>query len=1005
MGAKAGSIGSIVLGVVMVVVGAVTSYAGGSGVGLIISGVAMIAGGAIGLAFSPKGLSRETARSQDLQVSTAADGIPLPVVFGEVRVVTNFMNYALSTFRASRVVGRSDGSKGGDASPANVIGYDYYLTYEAGICMGPIDEIAAVFNAPGEKSMMGGGALPIVYGSTEDTKEIVLDSVDPTNGGGAESGLVRVYKGSRTQTRLTTSDPYNFSATLQSGSIRKGYQYKIASHSIVDFTVYGASSNAVGTLFVATSSSGSILTSVDSVIEYTGLNYRSVCWALFMDFRIGRFPQPKSYHFVVRRRPAHSTGDEMLRPDGTTITDFRVRGSSDPLRPAYNQANPAAILYEILTDRTWGRGLDQSMFDEASWISVSQYFHDRHIGMSFIIDTQDKLSTILDGIRSQVKTILTWDGNKLKLRCLLDLSTTHGKIQTITKAEARYIRPTRPMWSATTNEVRAEYNSAWKNWRTDAVHVRDHGNYQLTGRINSTRVNFNGFTDLNTVRRQAIRLLREQSYPLTTYEISINRFKSQVEVGDVVRLLWDEYGGDATVYLLVVRVEDSDSDADEMKITAIEDITLRPASGTEATPTPPTIHPWEKVPDINESEYQLWDGSIPAPPTGKQAGVLELPAILERIAYSPLEGVVVQFGEQPSASYSAHYSFYAKQVGTPNPFVLSKWVPTKFVIGGLISSTFPLFKYIDRGTTGFSFTLDDPTLDEALLLSTFSSVDLPTDDIEDILLFDGPVMIIGEEWFKLGKVEKLGTNSYRARNIVRGMYGSRRSPHAIGDRIWFCPALPPTTETRVELTANTLYKFKGTAQSLTGQAPVPYNNDTPYFIPHIDRLGDYTVLDQRYMREGQSPLAPVLYDFKTDPLDSTKWMVRFRPRFSTVGAGTGSLADALIQYVTTLTQTFTLHYQKRAGGGFGETYQQIPMYGALYPNPTYSPGCLGDPLCGLVTIKFFKQSFINTQGRNVPLQMREADGTLRGPLTPDSIVIRSVENGLSSIGELRININ
>lgn len=952
MSGKAGSIGSLVVGAVLVVVGIATSaYGGGS---LIGPGIALMAGGAIGLAFSPKAISQASTRPQDLAVATAADGVPLPVVFGEQRVVGNFMNYTRDQFRSQRVTGRGDGSKGGDATPANVIGFDYFLTFEYGLCMGKIDEIVQVLSVPGERKMMGDAPPPVVYGALDVFKEIQLDSLDPTAAAGSESGVVRVYKGTPTQVRIAAADPYDYREDRKSGPIRKGYFYQIGGHLSVNFTTFGAANNTVGTQFVATSTSTNILTVNDWLVEFTGLNYRFIAWAEFLDFRIGRFPQPKSYHFVIRRFPAHDSNYVMLRPDGTAITGFSVRGSADNTKPAYNQANPAAVMYECLTDKVWGRALPQDMFDESSWIGAATFFESRHIGMSFTLDSADRLFTVLDGIRLQFKMILTWDGQSLKVRCLLDLTTTHAHIQILSKADIRGLRVVRPLWAATVNEIRVEFQNRSKNWRPDSVHVRDHANFQVTGRINSAVANLQGITDFNTARRQGLRILRERAYPLETLEWEMNRFHSQIEVGDVVGVRWDEWDQESTVYVLVGKIEDSDSETDSIKVSAVEDVALTPTVGDEATPTPPTVYPWEKVPDIPESDVQLWSGELPAAPTDKPAVVIEVPAILKNLSYPGFSGLVIGIGQLPAAHYSEIAWYFAKEPGST--FKLSRFFTANaaFGISGTLSTAIE-FQYFDRSTTGFQFTLLDPTQDEAALLAMFTACDGPGDDLETVITNVGPIMVCDEEFFQIGKIDRLSVNSYRARNIVRGRWGSTPRRKASGKSMFFVAALPDPVAISTDLTANTKYKWKAIATVGGASTPLQYENGVDFFIHHESLLPSGVSEDHTYLMQSEDPLPPSFYDIADGPnmtvtfppgaaVSVDTWLIRVRPRFTNFGAETSGLQATIYQpTVAPLPLAFTVTARDPAGNVLTFSAAQIVV--------TFDPGTDGDPASGLVTLK------------------------------------------------------
>jgi hypothetical protein len=187
--------------------------------------------------------------------------------------------------------------------------------------MGPIDAVAQVISSPGEKVMMGANPSPVTFAG--DTSEVTLDEIDPQNPQGRQGGLIRIYVGNATQTRI----------------------------------------NPGGT----------------DAYYANGMNYRNICWALFMDFKLGRIPQPRTYQFIIRRLP------KCLRDDGTTVSGILTRGSNSTVHPNYIQANPAAMLYEGLTNKLWGRGRASAIFNEQSFIDCSIYFAAKNIGIGWTL--------------------------------------------------------------------------------------------------------------------------------------------------------------------------------------------------------------------------------------------------------------------------------------------------------------------------------------------------------------------------------------------------------------------------------------------------------------------------------------------------------------------------------------------------------------------------------------------------------------------------------------------
>jgi len=147
----------------------------------------LIAGGTMSLTSSPKNLSAGDNRAADFAMANAGEGFPVPVLFGEQKITGNFLNYSKDFFRSVAVPGESGiGGKGGGPAATSTIGYEYFLSFEYGLCIGPVDSIAQVYSTPGEKVMMGDTPTLAVFSS--DYQEIQLDEVDPLNPQGRQGG-------------------------------------------------------------------------------------------------------------------------------------------------------------------------------------------------------------------------------------------------------------------------------------------------------------------------------------------------------------------------------------------------------------------------------------------------------------------------------------------------------------------------------------------------------------------------------------------------------------------------------------------------------------------------------------------------------------------------------------------------------------------------------------------------------------------------------------------------
>lgn len=991
----------IIGGAVLIAAGALIPGAQG----LIVPGIALTASGVISLAFAPKTDNQQSARSADLVIATAAEGVPVPIIFGEQRVTGNFMNYSADQMRVVELRQKT-GGKGDSGESSQVVGYEYYLPWEQGICMGEIDFVRQVISSPGESKMLDenpvitttaqltattasytqpnvGSNVTITFGSTAlliATDQIIVANagrytvMSITNGTDAvcrleeklASGYYAGFVGTITSGRAVTLIQPPAVATVRrlafgdTGDFIVGKTLTIVAHgewliqTIHSGTqatcrldkILAAGELPVGTnvtiptdtrqefganeyleLSLANEKEGGLVrlycgspwqTRISSgdVYASTGMNYRHLCWALFMNFKMGSNPQPKTYQFIIGRFP------RCVRDDGTTIAGVKTRGSDDSGHPAYWQANLAACVYEMAVEKLWAAGISSDVFDEDSLIAASQVYATMNFGVSFTVDTQEQLARVIDGLREQGKLLLLPSGDKIKFRCLLDTATVHSSIVTLTKNEIWDVRFSRPTWRGTRNEVRLEFTSRERDYKPDSEPVHALGNIQIQGRLRSTRIAMPAITEREQARKQALRKLKEVSYPFGQIAFKMNRSKSHVQPGDIVRIFYDEWSsGVVTGYYQITRIKPGGSKREELEVEAIEDFDLNAIEGEETTVTSPTVASWQRVTTPSEEQTRLFvpdiGNTLPIVP----AAVFEVPAIITQ----GKENRIMVTGQKPAtalngiAAYGAQYGVEPKYLGTT----------TSFAVTGTLLTALPTGLIVDRSAAGFQFSLTN-TADEAAILGSANKVALDADDVNTLLNQQTDYMVIGDELLQIGLVEKLGTNQFRARNFVRGVLGTRQSAHVVGQQCFYSPVLLDGIKVE-DFDEDIETRFRAYPVSSKGVA----NIGSDLFINHA------APNDRLFLGIGKRPIAPQPYSIAVVGLDST---LKMRPQFYDRGAGIWNFEKACATLVTNIGNMKFLVEARDSGG--------TVLQGKTLQTHTFTPDSLTDATAGMVTIAY-----------------------------------------------------
>lgn len=707
-----------------------TGYVIGAIVGIVVGvltagiGLAAYAGTAGLFAFAvtsslltkPSGGSGiKNAVSDELQFASASESVVCPVIFGAQRIAGNYLCYEAKKLRAVGIYSEPEGGKGGGDDPEPVIvGYNYFLPFDYGLCMGPVDGILGVWDAATVSKLCGPGTFT-------DGEELL------TLKGKESRGSVRVYQGTATQTRSPT-DPYPD-----------------------DFS-----------------------------------NHRNVCYASFAKgFFIGTVPAPKTHAFELYRWP------RCFGEDGLEVPGLKIRGSADEADQAWFDANPAAILYEILTNKVWGRGHSPALLDIPSFVAASEYYESRKLGLSFSLEDQDSIESIIDSIRGHVNCIIIWTGSKLKCRCMMDI-TSNGKVEAVFTADSmtnpEFNRPTSP---DKVNELKLKFNNRVNGYKAEIAQVQDEAGINISGIVNSREVSLPGFSTRETAEAQASRILAEMAYPQASLSFTTNRFDMHIEPGMLIRVDWNEWAAGRTqTFWRIAEISDSNQDENGIQISCVEDLYSVPYEGAPVD-YQALIPPWENDSfNTNEDLFGGEDQNEEQPLDPIAPGFAA-----EMNIWATRGKNIIFIGANDGGGGHTGFNHYWSPAGG------SEFSPLGTTKGKIITGTIldalpgdgPL---ICRGDS-FAFRVNlDSVESEATLLSSANKIAGPSDHMQALTEGVTDLLIVGREVIQIGRTVEIGTSAeYNVTNYLRGAMGSEIEAHPADSPFAFITNYEPNTFT------------------------------------------------------------------------------------------------------------------------------------------------------------------------------------------------------------------
>lgn len=200
----------------------------------------------------------------------------------------------------------------------------------------------------------------------------------------------------------------------------------------------------------------------DKLIQYRGLSY-----AVFENFYYGNNNTPQMFSFTVRRIPQFS----ILPTAKSNIA---------------NACNPINALYDLLTDKNHGAGLDPSYIDEQSFIAAHDTLYNEGFGINMEISDATSVETAI----SKITDII--DANLI----LSKITETSAKL-TITLNRNNYDIATLPVYDSSNiisvdkktnntaktvvNQVTLSYRDIADSFKTKTVTFQNEANIDQVG--------------------------------------------------------------------------------------------------------------------------------------------------------------------------------------------------------------------------------------------------------------------------------------------------------------------------------------------------------------------------------------------------------------------------------------------------------------------------------------------------------------------------------------------
>lgn len=261
-------------------------------------------------------------------------------------------------------------------------------------------------------------------------------------------------------------------------------------------------------------------------------------------------------------------------------------------------ANPANVLWDLLTN-AWGRGgLDPSLLDQQSFYNCGVVLAAENLGISFVIYDRTDMGTVVNNILNTIDGCLFEDPTDGKLHLKL-IRNDYNPATIPVFDPSNIIRiedDDETDWDLTINKMIVSYTSREANYTTRTAPQDDQGNFYAVGEIRPLDNSYPYITEASTAFSVAARDLKVLSRPLRIVKVRVNRdawLLHLVKRGDAIKVNYPLYNISGLI-LRVARVDLGTLEDGSILLNCTEDIY---ADAVSTIAPPPQIQKVRAMPD------------------------------------------------------------------------------------------------------------------------------------------------------------------------------------------------------------------------------------------------------------------------------------------------------------------------------------------------------------------------------------------------------------------------
>lgn len=236
------------------------------------------------------------------------------------------------------------------------------------------------------------------------------------------------------------------------------------------------------------------------------------------------------------------------------------------------EANPALILWEIITNNTWGMGFSPDMVDEPSFNACALTLFNENFGLSAVWENESTIEDFISVILTTINAVLYVSprSGKFMLKLIREVPNTVD-VKLANESNIIEMRSySRIATAELTNQVTVNWTDPILGTNNSAT-IHNTAVREMQGYTVAVTRTYPAVTSQVTALKIANRDLAIMSQPLAQVELVVNREFSETDIGDVIDWHWDDLGVDK-LRLRVIQIGYGLLEDGRITLKCIEDV-------------------------------------------------------------------------------------------------------------------------------------------------------------------------------------------------------------------------------------------------------------------------------------------------------------------------------------------------------------------------------------------------------------------------------------------------